>query len=113
MALSRQLGVGIIGAGEVAQVVHLPVLSLLSHLYTVHIVCDVSAKLAQHCATKFHVPKATTNPEEVFASSAVNVVLSSPVMSTMRRSQFRRCRPESMYVFSLSPADCSEKRQTE
>jgi len=74
MALSRQLGVGIIGAGEVAQVVHLPVLSLLSHLYTVHIVCDVSAKLAQHCATKFHVPKATTNPEEVFASSAVNVV---------------------------------------
>lgn len=39
------LRVGIVGAGEVAQVIHLPVLSLLAHLYSVTIVCDLSKKV--------------------------------------------------------------------
>lgn len=41
----KRLRVGIIGAGEVAQVIHLPVLSLLAHLYTTTIVCDLSKKV--------------------------------------------------------------------
>lgn len=44
----RVLRVGIVGAGEVSQVIHLPVLSLLSHLYTVTAICDLSRKVSCH-----------------------------------------------------------------
>ncbi|SMR59057.1 unnamed protein product [Zymoseptoria tritici ST99CH_1E4] len=70
----RVLRVGIVGAGEVSQVIHLPVLSLLSHLYTVTAICDLSRKNAEHCASKFHIPLVTTNPGEVFQSTNVDVV---------------------------------------
>lgn len=73
MALSK-LGVGIIGAGGVTQVVHLPTLKLLSHLYSVQIVCDISRKNAEHCAQKFNIPHATDNPDDVFSNSLVDVV---------------------------------------
>jgi hypothetical protein len=41
----KRLRVGVLGAGEVAQVIHLPVLSLLTHLYTVEAICDISGKV--------------------------------------------------------------------
>ena len=74
MALSRNLGVAIIGCGEVAQTIHLPTLSLLSHLYTVHVACDVLLSLAEHCAKKFKIEKATTRVEDAWEDSRVNVV---------------------------------------
>lgn len=40
-----RLRVGIIGAGEVAQVIHLPALAMLSHLYITTAVCDISEKV--------------------------------------------------------------------
>lgn len=43
--VQKKLRVGIVGAGEVAQVIHLPVLSMLSQLYSVSIVCDLSKKV--------------------------------------------------------------------
>lgn len=42
MKSQSQLRVGLIGAGEVAQVIHLPVLALLSHLYKTTVICDLS-----------------------------------------------------------------------
>jgi predicted dehydrogenase len=75
MKSPRILGVGIIGAGEVAQVIHLPTLSFLSHLYTVVAICDVSQNAAAHCAKKFHIPKATTDPYEVIGLPEVEVIL--------------------------------------
>ncbi|RDL40120.1 Uncharacterized protein BP5553_00099 [Venustampulla echinocandica] len=71
---SKVLRVGVIGGGDVAQVIHLPILQLLSHLYTVKIICDISKKTADHCATKFGIPIATTNPEDVFKSADVDVI---------------------------------------
>lgn len=41
-AKSKVLRIGVIGAGEVAQVIHLPVLTLLSHLFTISIISDLS-----------------------------------------------------------------------
>lgn len=41
----NRLRVGIIGAGEVAQVIHLPALAMLSHLYITTAVCDISEKV--------------------------------------------------------------------
>ncbi|KAJ2918566.1 hypothetical protein MD484_g1906, partial [Candolleomyces efflorescens] len=49
--------VGIVGAGEVAQTTHLPTLGLLSHLYKVVALCDVSRNLLEHCGAKFHLSK--------------------------------------------------------
>ncbi|CRG92783.1 hypothetical protein PISL3812_09850 [Talaromyces islandicus] len=68
------LRVGVIGAGEVAQVIHLPTLSLLSHLYQVVSVCDISAATASHCATKFHIPKHTTDPATIIDDPAIDVI---------------------------------------
>ncbi|KAK4505485.1 hypothetical protein PRZ48_003448 [Zasmidium cellare] len=72
--MGLKLRVGILGAGEVAQVCHLPVLSLLSDLYIVTAICDISAKNVAHTAAKFHIPLATTNPQDIFQSSDVDVV---------------------------------------
>ncbi|KAH9212932.1 hypothetical protein DL95DRAFT_367777 [Leptodontidium sp. 2 PMI_412] len=68
------LRVGILGAGEVAQVVHLPVLQMLSHLYTVQSICDISKENTDHCAAKFRIPQGTTNPDDLFDNPAVDVV---------------------------------------
>lgn len=75
MAHSKKLSVGIIGCGEAAQVIHLPTLQLLSHLYTVSAVCDVSPKTVAHCAAKFHIPKASTDPAEIFGDANIDVVV--------------------------------------
>ena len=56
------------------QVAHLPILQLLSHLFTTKAICDVSLKTANHCASKFSIPIATTNPENVFKSEEIDVV---------------------------------------
>ena len=42
----KKLRAGLLGAGEVAQVIHLPVLSMLSHLYKTTAVCDISKKVS-------------------------------------------------------------------
>ncbi|MCJ1405123.1 hypothetical protein MMC11_008349 [Xylographa trunciseda] len=74
MAEQKKLRVGILGAGEVAQVIHLPTLTLLSSLFTLTSICDISAQTAAHCAAKFHIPHHTTAPAELLAHPAVDVV---------------------------------------
>ncbi|KAF4974101.1 hypothetical protein FZEAL_8974 [Fusarium zealandicum] len=74
---SRILNVGLIGCGEVAQVVHIPTLSYMSSWFRITYLCDVSAAALEHCAAKIpnHVPKVTQNPAELCASHDVDVVL--------------------------------------
>lgn len=54
--------------------VHLPTLQLLSHLFSVEAICDVSLKTARHCASKFSIPFSTTNPDDLFKSDKIDVV---------------------------------------
>jgi predicted dehydrogenase len=68
------LGVGIIGAGEVAQAVHLPTLAMLTHLYTIVAICDISPKAVEHCKTKFKIPFSTTDPYELISLSNVDLI---------------------------------------
>jgi predicted dehydrogenase len=72
--MSPIIRVGVIGAGEVAQVIHLPTLSLLSHLFNVVAICDVSQKTVDHCVTKFKIPKGTTDPYELLSLPEVDLV---------------------------------------
>lgn len=47
----NRLRVGIIGAGEVAQVIHLPALAMLNHQYITTAVCDISKKVTSQYTT--------------------------------------------------------------
>ncbi len=66
--------VGVIGAGEVAQVIHLPNLQLMNHLYTVSAICDVSQKTVDFCKKRYNIPLATTNPEDVINHPDIDVI---------------------------------------
>lgn len=68
------LRVGLIGLGEVAQAVHLPALALLSHLFSVTAICDISAATLSHCSAKFHIPHTYTSAASLCASPDVDIV---------------------------------------
>jgi predicted dehydrogenase len=72
----KVLNVGIIGCGEVAQVIHIPTLSFMSSWFRITYLCDVSSAALKHCAAKLHnVPKTTREPNDLCASDEVDVVL--------------------------------------
>jgi predicted dehydrogenase len=73
MAEAKKLRVGMIGAGEVAQVIHIPTLQLLDHLYSIIAICDICKKSADHCASKFRIP-AAIDPEEILNNSEIDAV---------------------------------------
>lgn len=69
--------VGIIGCGQVAQVVHIPTLTFLSDLFSITFLCDVSGGALEHCKSKIPGPKApriTKNVAELCSSDDVDVV---------------------------------------
>jgi predicted dehydrogenase len=68
------LSVGILGAGDVAQVVHIPTLVFLSRLFKIKTICDVSQKTADHCAAKFGIPNATSDANDIFKDPKIDVV---------------------------------------
>lgn len=71
---SRVLRVGIIGTGEVAQVIHLPTLHLLNHLYSVFAISDVSPKTLNFCTSRYDIPFATTIPDDVIKEPNVDII---------------------------------------
>ncbi|KAF7540045.1 hypothetical protein G7054_g1653 [Neopestalotiopsis clavispora] len=79
MASPRQLvNVGIIGCGEIAQVVHIPTLGFLSDYFRVTYLCDASESALEHCKSRVMggiVPKTTKSPAELCQSPDVKVVL--------------------------------------
>lgn len=52
----ERVGVGVIGLGEVAQTVHLPILESLADRYRVAAICDVSPTLLQALGDRYGVP---------------------------------------------------------
>lgn len=72
------INVGIIGCGEIAQVVHIPTLVFLASKFRISTLCDVSQDSLAHCVAKVpgtNPPKTTTSPAELCASPDVNLVL--------------------------------------
>jgi len=70
------INIGLIGCGEVAQVIHIPTLSFMSAYFRITYLCDVSAGALTHCAAK--VPgtvKTTEDPAKLCASPDVDAVL--------------------------------------
>lgn len=71
----RIIQVGVIGGGDVAQIVHLPTFAFLSKFFKVKIICDISLKTATHCANRFGIPRPTTDPTEVFNDGEIDAVV--------------------------------------
>jgi predicted dehydrogenase len=62
-----RLRVGLVGAGVIAQVMHLHYLAELSDLYDVRAVCDVAADNARACARRYGIPVVCTDWRDLIA----------------------------------------------
>ncbi len=69
------LRVGLIGLGEVAQVVHLPVLQSLPHLFEVRAGCDISPMLREQVGRRYGIPACYATAEEMLAAGDLDAVL--------------------------------------
>jgi predicted dehydrogenase len=75
MSGSAIISIGIIGCGEVSQVVHIPTITHMSDLFRIVYLCDVSPGALAHCAAKINYPvKTTTDARELTASESVDIV---------------------------------------
>jgi len=54
----EQVSVGIIGLGEVAQIIHLPILQALSDRFRIQAICDISPGLLQAVGDRYGIPAA-------------------------------------------------------
>lgn len=72
------LRVGLIGCGEVAQVIHIPTLMNLSSIYTITYLYDVSRAAMEHCQNKIITfggpPKLAGGVDELIASPEVDLI---------------------------------------
>lgn len=71
----NRLNVGIIGCGEVTQIIHLPTLAFLSDHFAVTALCDVSAQVVQAVGEHWRVAQQYTGYRELLAQPDVDAVL--------------------------------------
>jgi predicted dehydrogenase len=64
-AIPTRVRVGVIGAGLIAQVMHLHYLRELSDRFEVSVICDVAAENAAASADRYGIPKTCTNWRDV------------------------------------------------
>ena len=70
------LNIGLIGCGEVAQVVHIPTFLFMRSYFRITYLCDVSAAALRHAAGKIpNSSQITRDPAELCASDAVDAVV--------------------------------------
>jgi hypothetical protein len=72
----RIVNVGIIGCGEAAQVLHIPVLNQLSMQFRINFLCSSSPEALESCSRRVlnHVPQTTSEAARLCASPDVDVV---------------------------------------
>jgi len=71
----RRLNVGLIGMGEVAQLIHLPVLEALPEQYRIAAFCDVSPMLLSAMGNKYGVDRLYSDAGELARDPDLDVVL--------------------------------------
>lgn len=67
--------IGVIGLGEVAQCMHLPILQDLCDTYQVTAVSDIAPSLVAYVQNKYHIPEAYSSAAELLARSNIDAVL--------------------------------------
>ncbi|HET7767619.1 MAG TPA: Gfo/Idh/MocA family oxidoreductase [Chloroflexota bacterium] len=71
----KTIRVGIVGAGEVTQVIHLPTLDLLADLFTPTAICDTSTAVAQAVGRRWRVPVRLSDYRDLVALPDIDAVL--------------------------------------
>ncbi|WP_256759536.1 Gfo/Idh/MocA family protein [Cohnella sp. WQ 127256] len=69
-----KLKVGMIGVGEVAQIIHLPILESLPELYEMAAFCDISPKLLAKMGEKYRVSNLYANATEMLERTELDAV---------------------------------------
>lgn len=70
----RKLKVGLIGLGEVAQIIHLPILQILSSHYEIAALCDISPGLLQTMGRRYNVTNLYSDAQELVAQPDLDAV---------------------------------------
>jgi predicted dehydrogenase len=65
----------VIGLGEVAQVIHLPIIESLPDRYELAAVCDISPGLLKNVGDRYRVERRFTDPAELIAAGGLDCVL--------------------------------------
>jgi len=65
---------GVIGCGEIAQIMHLPFLTELRDLFEVRAICDISPQLVETVGDIFHVPDRFTDYTALLARDDLDAV---------------------------------------
>jgi len=73
--LIQKIRVGIVGCGEVTQIMHWPSLYQLADLYEVKALCDISPRVLESLGAQWNLDALTTNYEELVKRSDVDAVL--------------------------------------
>ena len=73
--MDRKIRVGIVGCGEVTQILHLPSLYQLPDKFCVTALCDVSRKVVEEVARDWNVSRVSTNYQDVVGDQEVDAVL--------------------------------------
>lgn len=73
--MSQKIRVGIVGCGEVAQVIHLPALRDLADLFTVTALCDVSPSVLDSVGQQWPAAARHADYRDLVASAEVDAVL--------------------------------------
>jgi len=69
-----RLRTGVIGLGEVAQVIHLPIIESLPDLYELSAVCDISPGLVKRVGDRYRVERRYADPAELVAAGDLDCV---------------------------------------
>jgi len=70
----KPLKVGVVGLGEVAQIVHLPIMQALSEKYEIGALCDVSPSLLSWAGERYGVKDLYTDASELAKQSDLDAV---------------------------------------
>jgi predicted dehydrogenase len=70
-----RLRIGVIGLGEVAQVIHLPILETMVDHYEIVAVCDISPGLVERIGERYRVDRRYTDPKELIAAGGLDCLL--------------------------------------
>ena len=80
-----RLRVGVIGLGEVAQIIHLPVLESLLDRFEIAAICDISPTLVQLMGDRYGVSARYADAGELLALSASTAFWCSTATNTTPR----------------------------
>jgi predicted dehydrogenase len=70
----KRIRIGVIGCGEIAQIMHLPFLTELRELFEVRAICDISPQLLETVGDIFHVSQRYTDYTELLARDDLDAV---------------------------------------